>query len=332
MRILVTGSSGYIGSRWAQMLRAIGHEVIGLDREPPIVELDHSIVADLTVPATYERQLVGVDQIHHLAAAKGDWGINEAEYDRDNREATALLIEVARRLGIRQWLYYSTVAVLGPTDEALDETAPMAPNHPYGESKAQAEILIDAFCREDGACVATIRPSVVFGPENPWNTNIFRLMEAIHKRRFIMVGDGREVKTTSYIENLLAATLHVFQTCLPGPAGQHALFHYVDTPTQSTSQIVATIHQALDISPGRLRLPMWFAAGIAKVADAAAAVTRIDLPITSARIQKFGTSTNFAAERIRSSGFVQPVDMPTAMSRTADWYRSVYLPRRNDAG
>ena len=329
MRILVTGSSGYIGSRWTQMLRGLGHEVIGLDREPPIVELDHVIVADLTNPATYEAQLAGVDQIHHLAAAKGDWGISEAEYDRDNREATARLIEVARRLGILQWLYYSTVAVLGPTDGALDETAPMAPNHPYGASKAEAEILVDGFCREDGACVATIRPSVVFGPENPWNTNIFRLMESVYKRRFVMVGEGREIKTTSYIENLLAATLHVFQTCLPGSAGQHALFHYVDTPAQSTGQIVAMIHQALGMSPGGLRLPMWFAAGIAKVADMTAAVTRIDLPITSARIQKFGTSTNFAAERIRTSGFVQPIDAPTAMSRTADWYRNVYLPRRN---
>lgn len=328
MRILVTGSSGYIGSRWAQMLRGIGHEVVGLDREPPIVELDQTIQADLTDPTSYEAQLAGVEQIHHLAAAKGDWGIPDAEYDRDNREATARLIEVARRLGILQWLYYSTVAVLGPTDGALDETAPMAPNHPYGTSKADAEILVDRFCREDGACIATIRPSVVFGPENPWNTNIFRLMESVYKRRFIMVGDGREIKTTSYIENLLAATLHVFQTCLPGPAGRHALFHYVDAPAQSTGQIVDQIHQALAIPPGRLRLPMWFAAGIAKVADIAAAVTRIDLPITSARIQKFGTSTNFAAERIRASGFVQPVDLPAAMSRTADWYLNVYLPRR----
>jgi nucleoside-diphosphate-sugar epimerase len=59
---------------------------------------------------------------------------------------------------------------------------------------------------------------------------------------------------------------------------------------------------------------------LALIADGAAAVLRIDLPITSARIRKFCTSTNFSANKIRSLGFVQPVSMEDALDRTIDWY------------
>jgi GlcNAc-P-P-Und epimerase len=56
------------------------------------------------------------------------------------------------------------------------------------------------------AQILVIRPSVVFGPRNPPNTNVYRLIDAIHRGRFVMIGGGAEIKTTSYIDNLIAAS------------------------------------------------------------------------------------------------------------------------------
>src|SRR4030095_16012792 len=99
------------------------------------------------------------------------------------------------------WLFYSSVAVLGSSDAVLTERSPLAPRDAYGKSKAEAEKLFWQRAVEDRtARIMIIRPSVVFGPGNPPNTNIYRLIESLHKNRFFMVGKGDGVKTTQSLE------------------------------------------------------------------------------------------------------------------------------------
>lgn len=327
MRILLTGSSGYIGARLVSRLKQAGHHVIGLDRAPCAGDIpDDFIECDLLEKARYAPALEHVDAIWHLAAAKGDWGISEAEYFRDNLDATRALLEAAREAGVRKWIFYSTVSTLGPSDKPLDESAPRRPANPYGASKAACEELFDLYLAEEpDAHVLTIRPSVVFGPGNPWNTNIFRLIEAIHKNRFLMIGRGQEVKTTSYIENLLDAHMFLFARQSDGNRRGHDIYHYVDEPGETTAALVAQIHGLLGRKPPSLHLPLAIASPLAALADAAAWVTGIDLPITSARIRKFCTATNFSAAKIRREGFRQNVANEEALRRTVDWFLSEYI-------
>ncbi|MCB0718367.1 MAG: hypothetical protein KDD65_07965, partial [Bacteroidetes bacterium] len=70
-----------------------------------------------------------------------------------------------------------------------------------------------------------------------------------------------------------------------------------------------------------LSLPLWIASPISKVADVAAAVTGRDLPITSARIEKFCRSTNFSPAKLLNAGFVPPVSVEDALKATVEWYR-----------
>src|SRR5262245_52445911 len=103
MRVAVTGSAGYIGSRLVGRLRRAGHEVLALDREPNAApEANTFLRCDLTDPATYGQALLGIDLLCHLAAAKGDWGISADDYNRDNILATRALADSARRAGVRR--------------------------------------------------------------------------------------------------------------------------------------------------------------------------------------------------------------------------------------
>lgn len=327
MKILLTGSSGYIGSRLVPVLKRAGHFVIGLDRAPcpPDIPLDGFLQCDLREPDSYVSALSIVDHIHHLAAAKGDWGIAREEYFRDNYEATRALLAAARSAGIRRWIFYSTVSVLGPSQEPLAEDAPRRPVNPYGESKAECELLFHRYVMEDPlAHVVTIRPSVVYGPGNPWNTNIFRLIDAVYRRRFLMVGRGREVKTTSYIENLVDVHMFLFGRQLEKMCVGHELYHYVDEPGETTASLVAHICRLLGKRQPSLHLPLALAAPVAVVADMMASITGIDLPITSARIRKFCTATNFSSAKIRAAGFQQRVDNEEALRRTVAWYLEKY--------
>ena len=321
--ILVTGSSGYIGSRLVKRLKHDGYRVVGVDRVPASADsgLDEFLQADLLDVERYAHVIPSVDQVCHLAAAKGDWGISDDDYHRDNVEATRSLLGAARHAEVKSWIFYSTVSALGPSEIPLDETAPHAPANPYGASKAECEKLFDEFCKSvPEASVSFIRPSVVFGPENPWNTNIFRLVEAVARNRFVMIGGGEALKSTSFVDNLIAAHMFVMARQLAESRPGVELYHYVDDPVWSTARLVEHIRRRLGKSEEGVRVPLWLAAPMALVADAAAAVLRVDLPITSARIRKFCTSTNFSSNKIRSKGFVQPFSMEVALDKTIDWY------------
>jgi nucleoside-diphosphate-sugar epimerase len=144
--------------------------------------------------------------VFHLAAAKDDWGISREEYFRENVGVTEALLEAAHDHEVHDHVFYSTVAVHGTGPEPRSEDAPYAPEIPYGESKVESEKLYREFTSEhDDASVLVLRPSAIFGRGQPWRTNVHRLIEAIYQRRFLMIGDGAAQKTTSYIENLLAA-------------------------------------------------------------------------------------------------------------------------------
>ena len=327
MKIVLTGCSGYVASRLAPRLRRAGHELTGIDRAPPppALELDRFTPADLLEPDSYRSALAGADLICHLAAAKGDWGISEAEYERDNVAATRALIEAAHSAGVRRWIFYSTVSALGPSDIPIPEESPRRPANAYGRSKAKCEELYERYLADNpDAHLLNIRPSVVYGPDNPWNTNIFRLIDAIHRNRFLMIGRGGEVKTTSFIDNLVEAQLFLMER--HGGGSGIDTYHYVDAPALTTAELVARIHALLGKRPLGLRLPLALASPLALVGDAAAALTGIDLPITSARVRKFCTSTNFSSEKVRRFGYAQPVSNDEALRRTVEWYCERYLP------
>lgn len=319
MRILVTGSNGYIGSRLTPKLMADGHEVIGLDRASTEAGAVHRFIhTDLRDRASYENDLAGIDYVFHLAAAKGDWGISEDEYMGDNVDATRSLLDAGRRKGIARWMFYSTVSTLGPSATPLTEAAEFAPINPYGASKAEAEKLFQQYVEETEHSQAIIlRPSVVFGPDNPENTNVFRLIEGIYRGRFVMIGDGSPVKTTSYIDNLIPATMFLFHQSFDE---RLRVFHYVDEPCLSTGELVRLISALLKKRPPRVRIPLSLVTPIAWLSDVAGSMSGIDFPVTKARITKFCTPTNFDAGAIRALGFTQPVSNEDALAATVTWF------------
>jgi nucleoside-diphosphate-sugar epimerase len=220
--------------------------------------------------------------------------------------------------------------VMGPSRDPLPEEAGFDPIEPYGSSKAEAEKLFRQLAEEDPeARVLVIRPSAVYGPENPPDTNIYRLVDAIYNRRFAMVGTGQALKSTSYIENLLSATFFLMERMERGIQ----TYIYVDEPVLTTDTLVTRIYKLLGKTPPSWHIPLRIAGPVAKLSDVAADLTGIDFPITAARIEKFNRSTNFDASKIRRAGFEQPVSNIEALRRTVDWHlRSEYgesLPKGN---
>ena len=329
MSTLLTGACGFIGRLLAPQLEQRGYTLCGVDRQRDVpAGLDSFIRGDLCDPQVAQKAVAGTDRVLHLAAARADWGLSEEEYYRDNLDATQALIEAGKKEGVMDWVFYSTVSVMGPSRDPLREEAGFNPIEPYGASKAEAEKLFRQLAEDDPeARVLVIRPSAVYGPENPPDTNIYRLIDAIYNRRFAMVGAGQTLKSTSYIENLLAATFFLMERMERGLQ----TYIYVDEPVLTTEKLVTRIYKLLGKTPPSWHIPLSLAGTIAKVSDVAADFFDVDFPITAARIEKFNRSTNFDASKIRREGFRQPVSNEEALRRTVDWHLhneySTPLPR-----
>src|SRR4029453_5281376 len=147
LKVLLTGHNGYIGSVMAPILRAAGHEVVGLDTYlfeectfgPPDVDLrGHRVdLRDVSAGA-----LGGFDPIVHLGALSNDplGNVNsDVTYDINHR-ASVTLATLAKRAGVPRYVYASSCSLYGVAGDAvLAEDAAFNPVTPYAKSKVLVE-------------------------------------------------------------------------------------------------------------------------------------------------------------------------------------------------
>mgnify|MGYP000983733945 FL=1 len=317
MRVLVIGSSGFIGSFLVEALLRKGYEVVGMDIQPPRKQDPRFVFmrGDILKKEDIAKAAAGCQAVISLAAAHKDFGISEQEYFQVNRDGTGNVLDVVAGAGIKKFIFYSSVAVYGnPDGFATEETIP-EPVNTYGKSKLAGEKLIPSWVQADASREAVvIRPVVIFGPGN--FGNMFTLINAICKKRFMCVGKGDNIKSVAYVENLVDATIFAFAGMKPGLA----VYNYADYPEMTITQTVQTIYECLGIRQPRFRLPLRPALFGASIFDVLGKITGINFPITAYRIRKFNTATRFKADKIRSLGFQQRVPLKEGFKRMLDWY------------
>jgi nucleoside-diphosphate-sugar epimerase len=170
VRVLLTGNEGYIGTLLVPLLWARNHEVVGLDSGlfractlKAIRPVEQTIRKDIR--DVEARDLVGVDAVIHLAGLSNDplGDLNPRLTHAINHEATVRLAELAKRAGIRRFLYASTCSVYGAAGDAmLDEDSAFNPVTPYAASKALAEGDLRRLA-DPGFCPVYLRAATAYG-------------------------------------------------------------------------------------------------------------------------------------------------------------------------
>ncbi|MDX2192890.1 MAG: NAD-dependent epimerase/dehydratase family protein [Gemmatimonadales bacterium] len=319
MTILVTGGTGFIGRHLTRALLARGERVRLLDLVPRPAPPDgvELVTGDVRDPAACARAVAGCSRVFHLAAAHYDFGISERTFYGVNEAGTRTLAEACGAAGVTDLVFTSTVATYGDVPEPKTEDGPCRPDTPYGASKLAGERVLQQWAAADPARRAlVVRPAVVFGTDN--FTNVFRLIRQIHRRLFLQVGPGRNIKSLAYVENLVAAMLYLADR----PArGAFEVFNACDEPHLTSRQIVAAIHRALGRGEPGAGLPLGLATTLALPFDLVTKVTGKDLGISSARIIKVAeTQTRFERTKLEAAGFRQPVPIEEGLARMVRWY------------
>ena len=316
--ILVTGSSGFIARHLIPNFQTIGYQVRGLDllasTLPQGDDYTH-LQGDVRNFSNVRDSMNGVQSIVHLAAAHKDFGVPDDEYYSVNVAGTKNLLDVATDLGIKDFVFYSSVAVYGDQAPEAAETTRTNPINHYGKSKLEAEQLIKDWADEtQDRRAIVIRPAVVIGPHN--TANMYKLIKAIDRRFYIQIGDGENKKSIAGVSNLVEATLYLWSSATE----KYTLVNYVDKPDLSSKKISEVIAGTLGrpIRKSPLSLPVLLT--LAKPMDMIGKMTGMDIPITTARIKKYLSTTLFSADKIRELGFVPTRDTEDAVKDMVEWY------------
>jgi nucleoside-diphosphate-sugar epimerase len=151
---------------------------------------------------------------------------------------------------------------------------------------------------------------VVFGEGN--RGNVYTLAKQVSSGRFIMVGDGSNKKSMSYVGNIV----EFLADALGAPAGQ-LTSNFADKPDLSTAELITVLKGAMNISkPGRLRLPLGVGLAAGHLFDLAAKLSGRTFPVSAIRIRKFAADTTVNTDRLLASGYRPRFTLSEALERT----------------
>ncbi|MGE5481397.1 MAG: dTDP-glucose 4,6-dehydratase, partial [Bacteroidota bacterium] len=230
MILMVTGGAGFIGSNFIRfyLRRHPADAVVNLDALTYAGNLENLadcekderyrfVRADIADAQAVERafdwaraELGGpVEAVVHFAAESHvDRSIADAgAFVRTNVLGTQVMLDTARRHGVKRFIHVSTDEVYGslPLDDLdarFEESTPLAPNSPYAASKAGADLLARAYWRTYGFPVIVTRCSNNYGPyQFPEKLIPLMISNALEDKPLPVYGDGQNVRDWIYVED-----------------------------------------------------------------------------------------------------------------------------------
>lgn len=324
MNVLITGGTGFIGSRLALAYVARGYEVRVLGQENTQAESrNHRMLTEAGVriiigsvldTSALALSLAGVDLVVHLAAAQHEANVPDQKFWDVNVGGTRNLLLACAEQGVKRVLHGSTIGVYGASlSGEIDEESPTAPDNIYGKTKLEGERLALSFC--DRLPVVVIRISETYGPGD---RRLLKLFRAINKRMFFMIGDGENLHHLIYIDDLIEGFLAA--SVVPHAVGQ--VFLLAGPNAVSTNEMVHTIAAQVGGRIPGLRAPLGLLLGVALFLEMILRPLGIQPPLHRRRMDFFKKSFSLSTKKAQSFlGFMPRVSFREGVAATARWYQ-----------
>ncbi|MEV5710489.1 NAD-dependent epimerase/dehydratase family protein [Actinoallomurus sp. NPDC052274] len=277
MRVLVTGSAGFIGSHVVEALHERGHDTRPLDLRSDQDVRDESTVA---------RHLEGVEAVCHQAAKVG-LGVDVSDlpaYASTNVLGTAVLLAGMAQAGVERLVLASSMVVYGEgaydcpdhdrvrpgprtaadlaggrfeprcpacaaplTPGTVDEDAPMDPRNAYADTKLAQEHLAASWARATGGSVVALRYHNVYGPRMPRDTP-YAGVAAVFRSRLehgeppLVFEDGGQRRDFVHVRDVARANVLALES-RPGP-GELRAYNIASGRPRTVGEMAAALAKA----------------------------------------------------------------------------------------
>lgn len=253
-RVLVTGSSGFIGSHLVEEFTSNGVAVVGVDRIISGIHSGNSLVeehkGDIGDKELMKKLVSVVDRVIHLAAKPSvpdSWLTPDLTFN-ENVVKTSILVDICNQEGVP--LYAASSSSIYGYHGTLNN--PYQPISPYGVSKAAIELLINAYKDQKGLAGGIFRFFNVYGPRHRIRVAnppvVARIMDCLKENKtFPIYGDGLQSRDFTYVKDLTKVIYEfvVAYSTLPEPIEVSfqktiSLNHLIETIEQVTGQSLVT--------------------------------------------------------------------------------------------
>ena len=315
MNITLIGGSGFVGTRLIDLLEKDDRfNIMNIDIQPSHFFNQYTIFGDVRNPGQLNGLLKGCDVVVLLAAQHRDDIRPRSLYYDTNVEGMRNTLQAMEKNGVKRLIFFSSVAVYGINKENPSETDSFDPFNDYGKSKVQAEMVLNDWYKAHGDWnINIIRPTVLFGERN--RGNVYNLLHQIANGRFLMVGNGNNVKSMAYVGNAVAFVKYLLENVTEG----YSVYNYVDKPDYTMNELVGHVERVMGIKIPSRHFPYKLGMIGGYAFDALAFVTKKKLAISSVRVKKFCATTEFNSNKMLSTEFVPPFSLEEGLRRTLEF-------------
>ncbi len=300
MNILITGGSGFIGTRLVDDLLVEGHTVKIFDKVNSNKYPDLVTIGDVRDVRELSEASKGMDVIYNLAAEHADDVTPLSLYEDVNVGGAKNVVSAARTNDIKHIVFTSSVAIYGLNRGEPDESFEAQPFNEYGRTKHEAEKIFLEWAEEDTQkSLIIVRPSVIFGENN--RGNVYNLINQIASGKFLMVGSGENKKSMGYVGNIAA-----FLASRVNVNSDISIYNFAGKPDLSSNEIVHIVKKSLNLQDNTISLPYSIGLLGGYVFDILAKITGKKFPVSSIRIKKFTAETTVNTDKLLESGFKEP--------------------------
>lgn len=277
MKIVITGSSGFVGRNLIQFL----------SREEVLTH-------DLSLRNSDWKKNVSnqASAIIHLAGKAHDTSNTASadEYFKVNRDLTIELFHEFLKSEIQDFFFFSSVkAVVDHTESIVHEEMIPNPQTPYGKSKLEAELYLLAQKLPLNKRLFIIRPCMIHGPGNKGNLNI--LFSVLEKGMPWPLANFENHRSFLSIDNLS----FMMYEMLKNKNLKSGIYNFADDESLSTNELIVIMNKALGKKTKFLHLPKFIVYAIAKLGDV------VNLPLNSERMKKLTENYVVSNQKIKNA-------------------------------
>lgn len=285
--VLLTGSSGFLGSVMLSKLLKINNKISTVTRSKKNVEpcINQIVIDNISSSNNWESVLSDVDIIIHLAAVAHN-NSNDQDYIYEvNVKGTINLAEQAAKRGVKRFIFISSIGVLGNSTTNMlpfDEHSIATAHSQYTQSKLDAEIALLKIAEKTELEVVIIRPVLVYGAGAPGNFG--KLLKLVEKTPFLPFALCRNKRSFISVDNLV----DFISTCVVHPQAKNEIFCISDCVDVSIKEFTNGIAEGLNTKLIQLPIPVFIFRLLGKITGKVEAVEQLvgDLQVDSSKARK----------------------------------------------